>query len=604
MKKDTNELLRGILKKSEDQNATTAILNLMAFEGGSDELTYESLLEKRPERKAEMAMSEQMAVRDERIRWMTFCNFRSVPDSEEGKHFGVNFSIGETPASVFLVGSNGTGKTTLYSALEHHYLSSSSLSKDMNLDEDKILTYGFGQMDGREPVSLKVQTMNGGATEERLQEHAGCCTSASFCSEYDLHQLGEFGYDLTEYVLTQLGYGELSPLIGRLEVIVGEKENEIKESEELQESEMTAQDVDAVIGALLDFYKDAKAILQTAKSHDSLFNLDFSAYSSGQKVERFGNMWTRIKNLTRPPKTGGNMASEAREAASVQKNSERANDLTKKMMKMYRMLEDALQGCVDRPKIGLRRELEKLYREKTPLTDRAGKVILPEDEVKQIREEIGAIVQIISALKSLKNEIINNFKSNRFPMIKNIMETFSNNDGEMYLVEGLKDTEGKDILRIEVRNPIMGNDAFHATPQEFYNSFRYKLYAVSFKIALALMEMKEKNIRVPLVIDDVFNASDFENNIRLEYFVHNVYKAYDGMDMQQPLQLILLTHDEMVQSAFRKGAELPIEDENDGHRLPHKYICGRLFSHRFAKRMFNDIGEEDNLPFYNLYIFN
>ena len=128
------------------------------------------------------------------------------------------------------------------------------------------------------------------------------------------------------------------------------------------------------------------------------------------------------------------------------------------------------------------------------------------------------------------------------------------------------------------------------------------MYAVSFKIALALMEMKQKGIRVPLVIDDVFNASDFDNNIRLEYFVHNIYKAYEMMDKKIPLQLILLTHDEMVQTAFRKGANV-IEEDSDEVRQPREYISGRLFNYSYAKQMSEELKDE-RITFYNLYLQN
>ena len=72
------------------------------------------------------------------------------------------------------------------------------------------------------------------------------------------------------------------------------------------------------------------------------------------------------------------------------------------------------------------------------------------------------------------------------------------------------------------------------------------------------------------------------------------------------MQLILLTHDEMVQSAFRKGADLPGEDDNENtERHSHDYICGRLFSHRYAKRMFEESDEKElQRPFYNLYLPN
>ena len=120
--------------------------------------------------------------------------------------------------------------------------------------------------------------------------------------------------------------------------------------------------------------------------------------------------------------------------------------------------------------------------------------------------------------------------------------------------------------------------------------------------------MKLKDIRVPIVIDDVFNASDFENNLRLEYFVYNIYKAYDSMSFDEPLQLIVLTHDEMVLNAFRNGANMMIEDKSGRGLMKdaRQYQCGRLFSYRYAKKMAEELNpaikDEKGVKFYNLYM--
>ena len=166
-------------------------------------MRYDTLFGKKPVSSIDNLKAKDQTIHDERIKWLTFCNFRSVPESGEIKHYGVNFAIDGRPVSVFLVGSNGAGKTTLYSALEHHYISSSSLSKDMNLDEEKILTYGFGAREGQQPTSLKIGSVSG-VVEERLHDHEGLCSPAPFCSEYDLKQLGERGDNLTNYILEQL----------------------------------------------------------------------------------------------------------------------------------------------------------------------------------------------------------------------------------------------------------------------------------------------------------------------------------------------------------------------------------------------------------------
>lgn len=599
MKQDTKNLLRDILKDNEDINVSTVFLNLIEFEDEPNNVTYDTLFGKKPVSSKDNLKAKDQTIRDERIKWLTFCNFRSVPESGDIKHYGVNFAIDGRPVSVFLVGSNGAGKTTLYSALEHHYISSSSLSKDMNLDEEKILTYGFGARDGQLPTSLKICTVSG-EIEERLHDHEGLCSPAPFCSEYDLKQLGERGDNLTNYILEQLGYDELLPLIDALRTVAAQKNKEIKESQESHESDISVDDIDRIINVLLKYGKQAGELLAKSQKHENLFNMDFADYSAGKDVERFPDLWERHRNLSAQPKNDNPILAIEREGASLKKNSEHANELTQKLTKMYRMTEDALKACQGKDEDGLRKEIEKLYKDRALLDARRVRGILPEEEVNQIQQEINTIEKVIRLLDDKQKTILKDFRENRFPMIKEILKIFSNEEGELNIQE--ENNKENVVLKIVVKDPINGFDDLQPTPQEYYNSFRYKLYAVSFKIALALMEMKQKGIRVPLVIDDVFNASDFDNNIRLEYFVHNIYKAYEMMDKKIPLQLILLTHDEMVQTAFRKGANV-IEEDSDEVRQPREYISGRLFNYRYAKQMSQELNDEMRI-FYNLYLQN
>ena len=602
MKKDTKDILWDILQETNDKNVSVMLLNLIGYKESPDKLTYDDLFGRKLVSPVEQEYQKENALRDERIEWMTFCNFRSVPDSGESRRYGVSFSTDNKPVSVFLVGSNGAGKTTLYSALEHHYISASSLSKDMKLDEEKIMTYGFGAIEGQKPTALTVKTVRN-MEEEGLESHEGLCSPASFCSEYDLKQLGEHGNDLTNYILEQLGYNELIPLMASLRAVITQKNNEIKDSSESHESDIKVEDYDSMISVLLQYGKRPKELLDKAKEYKSLFNMDYASYNAGHKMERFVGQWERLQGLSATAKIEAPIISLEKEV-SIQKNSERANELTRKLTKMYMMTEDALKSCRSRSKNGLQVELEKMYRDRITQADKESKKILPEEEVNQIKTDLGIIDKVISELREKQKIIINDFCTKRFPMIKDILKIFSNQEELEIQENDVREEDGKKILRIVVKDAVLGMTAQMPTPQEFYNSFRYKLYAVSFKIALALMEMKRKNIRVPLVIDDVFNASDFENNIRLEYFVHNIYKAYDNMGMEVPLQLILLTHDEMVQTAFRKGANVLDDEEKGIVTQPREYISGRLFSYHHAKQMSKEIGDDTNSTFYNLYLEN
>ena len=137
-----------------------------------------------------------------------------------------------------------------------------------------------------------------------------------------------------------------------------------------------------------------------------------------------------------------------------------------------------------------------------------------------------------------------------------------------------------------------GKELFESTPAMYLNSFRYRLYCVSLKIAMAFYYMKLNNSLLPIVIDDMFNASDFENTQAIEYFVNKIYETYQTVvGFKQSLQLIMLTHDEMVLEAFRNGTSKHssvmltniIEKKMDDPAT--RFCCGRMFPYWEAEKI-------------------
>lgn len=109
------------------------------------------------------------------------------------------------------------------------------------------------------------------------------------------------------------------------------------------------------------------------------------------------------------------------------------------------------------------------------------------------------------------------------------------------------------------------------TPEQFYNSFRYKLYCLSVKVALAFMNMDLNNFNAPLIFDDVFTASDFDNSVNIDKFLTHVFTAFEGLKLgkQKDLQIILFTHDEVVLNSIAS-----ILEDMGGNEI--SYICGIL----------------------------
>ena len=606
--KEVNKILLQIIQGNNIPKANPVIEKLVEFNKQTAQLVSEDIFDGKT---SVVGSFEVKALgrhaMDHRIKEMTFRHFRSVPIPKEG-HYGLQFTNEEgEPISLFLVGSNGTGKTTIFSAFERHYLSDTSLSKEKDLEEKKILTYGFGQLKGIDTSvpTLSIKTMSGEYLDEHLDDRASYCSPAPFCSEYDLIELGKKGDDLSDYILTQLGYGSLKLLRNRLETIKEGKQSDLEISNDYTQSDLKVPDMDVVIRQFLDVYKQAGELLDKARKYTSLYHQDYARFRNGQSPEVFKDKWENLRNLSRENKDLDPAIIVARSKRQINpKTALKPEDIEKQLQSMYTLLEDALKACNNNAESGLLTSLEKFFYEKRNMSEKYGRGLFDASTTRRITEELEIIQSIINQIKQEEHKIVQQFANERFRMIQEILAIFSNTEGELYIPEDLP----SDKLRFEIKGSKNDDNNFHATPQEYYNSFRFKLYAVSFKIALALMEMKRKEIRVPIVIDDVFNASDFENNLRLEQFVYNIYKAYDSLQFEEPLQLVLLTHDEMVLNAFRKGVDLIIEEKQviEKQMLPRQYQCGRLFNYKYAKRMAEEYGTKsskgENDTIYNLYM--
>ena len=298
MDKETKQILTNILEDPEENikpDVQSAIHNLLAFKKKCDELGYDDVFLKEKEQPNPSEGNEAIGVfHDYRLKSVKLKNFRSVPASGRNKPYGISFEDTKgNPISTFLVGRNSSGKTTIYSALEHYYVSTNSIAKDIYKDvskenntiekEKKILTYGFGQLTGikSDTPELEVETVNG-ITTKRLNDKTRYCSLAPFCSEYDLHQLAEKGEDLKYYILDQLGYGELRLLKDELAEIISNIQNGIEYSRNKNWSKLDVSDMEEVISYFVRYAnkEQAKVQLDRIGNKDSLYDRDYDDYIS------------------------------------------------------------------------------------------------------------------------------------------------------------------------------------------------------------------------------------------------------------------------------------------------------------------------------------
>jgi hypothetical protein len=105
------------------------------------------------------------------------------------------------------------------------------------------------------------------------------------------------------------------------------------------------------------------------------------------------------------------------------------------------------------------------------------------------------------------------------------------------------------------------NPSIKITPNKYFNTFRYRLFSMMVGISVAIASRKNTGINMPLVLDDVFYASDFEKRTTIINFINNLFKIFKEYSNQE-LQLILFTHDELIfDSVISAFIEMGIEDD-------------------------------------------
>lgn len=115
--------------------------------------------------------------------------------------------------------------------------------------------------------------------------------------------------------------------------------------------------------------------------------------------------------------------------------------------------------------------------------------------------------------------------------------------------KGMPTAPQPQYLSCKIKNTKLNEEI---SVKKYFNTFRYHLFNTILNIALSFAIMKKLEVRLPVVLDDMFYASDFTNRNRISKFVKTILTSYESIfndDKEikdKPLQLIIFTHDEMI----------------------------------------------------------
>lgn len=581
---------------------------------------------------------------DYRFNFFTMQGFRKYPYDEPP--FGIDFTKNENArnANLFLVGNNGSGKTTIFSGLEYLCAGKISAAEQRKVEiNSSYLNYG---KDKSTPFQLLLST-----NEEELK--CGKEEKASdnfkeiqhlirpfFCSENDILEISNYSKDPTNFIYEQVG---LKMSVDLLQALKEEKSsarevidnyNKMKEFNQIAEGEETTN-LEDKISFLTNIAEESLNLWDKWKQPSTQpllpiehYQLKWDLSTKSKSIEAIvnelrENVKKQISYLKEQQKELSNSLPEncsllvlysdfiSQCEAAIGDNEmnttpilyktnieERYNqiknlsfttfeDMRSFYYANYLQAWKAYQSKSNKDKSSfLIQENEKLLSLQKELEKYRSRQV---ESIERLYERYDAhymyLDSLIKGLEGLINNRIKTFHRIAHRFVVNILEDFMGMD-ENFVVQ-LKEPDYKINSLIEFTKADKSTETF--TPREFFNSFRFKIYCLGLKIAIAFSIKTYMNFNFPLVMDDVFYSSDFTNREKVEEFMRILYEVHkETFKDNMELQVIFLTHDEMLVNAA-------------AHSVPiHKDVLyGRLFDYREVTS--NDERSHNNNPFKNLY---
>lgn len=537
--------------------------------------------------------------KDYRIKNLYLKNFRTFPYIEGSVPYGIKFTDEHNnPSSLFLLGSNGTGKTTLFSALEYYY--SGAVSYALSRKEGnfkRFLTFGFGQTDSikTDNVILGIEHQEeSNINEYKLDTNRNIFSLAPFCSEYDFQRIIQENGNITGFVLEQLGYSNLYKTRNRLTGIIEERNDFSAHLTHLIENQKELLEPEDMRLLMNELIRHSLPRFRFDKLNDEAIDEKIDEIEEKQKELKnlaFYTIWNQIYNNNKIAINKN--TDEVTKTAAQNAIDENRNKIKVLYKRLYELLDKRQKGKLDvkwltKTTNQLQEELE-LSKDLTFVND----TVFLKKRQEDIDNHIKALNNLRISFDDKINEILEEFIRDFNSFIVGTLDIFSDEKESFSLVKAIGVNEFSSILKIHIEE--LGG--YEANSHEYLNTFRFELFVIALKVALAIKYMQKQKLILPIVIDDVLNANDFENSIKLEKFIYYVYQEYNKHIYKDsnstPLQLIVFTHDEKVQNAFKKGfvkSKLLYyskdNTEKNRQKPKHTYIMGRLFPYSMAENIY------------------
>lgn len=568
---------------------------------------------------------------DLRFQRLMLHGFHKFPYKSEDFYYVLPFGSNGMNCSCIYIGSNGSGKTSLFSAIELLCTDSLSAARLQGVDKTQYIPHAGINMN---QVDIQIESNEGAITMDNVLQGRLAdirpYLKPFFYSEYDTMKMAESS-DITDYIIQQSELKEMHDLMNMLGAMYKEALDR-KELFKEQLDKISTQEKSMQLEILKDLYADCNRLLFTKDTNVRLLQI--------AKLTKRLHIPLRIKSISINSKIEKRSEQLKEAVASVK-------EISHTISEEYELLK-ALSINAEKFSEEYHRIIDKLnqvqYLSLQIEDNRNEGETDSKSALHAIRQQRSSLVNLMNLLRTIDMEHFSNCREQAATIFDDLSEAMQTRESPLSYAQryqtrinelqnslDTKDIESQqdqrlvsqlsplkeciDALKneydlyiqvtyrmvsqtihsileeynfkneeIQIEQSEKGisigyqfNQTVTFSPKQYLNSFRFKLYTLCVKISLAFSVMKNLNVRFPLVFDDVFYSSDFTNRERVREFIRKLFELYDTnvADKEHPLQIIFFTHDEVVMEAAQKGV----------HFTEAAYLYGRIFNYQEMEKL-------------------
>lgn len=194
--------------------------------------------------------------------------------------------------------------------------------------------------------------------------------------------------------------------------------------------------------------------------------------------------------------------------------------------------------------------------------------------LKLIEEKDRIVTSYFKSIKEVVEEIMNDFIDDKesINLALSLEKIERNIDGEIFQTE-------------VIMAKIIQKNGETTTPDIYFNTFRYKVFCLMISLSIALSTRMRYKVNLPLVMDDLFFASDFISKNSFSIFLQKIIGLFYKYTPDMPLQFILFSHDDLIfRSALDAIDEFNLKSTDIDYcaenkiNLNKKTLLSRMFS--------------------------